>query len=174
MVIERVIANIKHIDIGSKHIDNVWVTHEDLLKPHQKLVSESGRILKISLDDGQKLKNGDILYENDESVAVLTLKAEKVFEIIPKNNMEWAKAAFNIGNMHQKLYIFEDKLCVPYDNVLERVIKALNVEWHITETTLNGLLANVNIGSSHSHSHSHTHSHEHSHGHSHQGGHNHE
>lgn len=168
MVIEKVIANIKHTDIGEKRIDNVWVTHEDMLKTHQKLISEAGRVLKISLDDGQRLSNGDILFEDDESVSVLNLKAEKIFEIKPKSTEEWAKVAFNIGNMHQKLYIFDDKLCVPYDIVLERIMKALKVEWCITEGTLDGLLANISAGNSHSHNH------EHGHGHSHEGGHHHE
>ena len=172
MIIEKALGNVADLDLGSRSVDPVFVTHEDLLRLHQKLQSSSGETLRISLDEGETLKNGDVIAMDENRAYVIELVEEKVFRIVPHGTTEVARVAFNVGNMHQKLYIYDDKLLVPYDELMTRMMDALKVEYTVTEEKLDGLLANLPASYGHHHHHDHDHGHDHHH-HDHEHGHDH-
>lgn len=167
MIIERISGNISDRKSENKRIDPVYMDHYDLTKPHQKVKSKSGEIIAISLEHGESLAPGAILYEDDDRIVAIELLAEDVLKIIPQGNIEWARAAFNIGNMHQAAYVHEDYILVAYDAILESIINKLGVKCERLECSLDGIRANVAQTDSHSHSHVHSHDHSHSHEHSH-------
>ena len=151
MIIEKVVDDINNIVPEGRAIDYIRVTHDLLEKPHQKLTTENGKTIKISLIHGENLYCGAILLMNDEELVVVDLLEEKVFELKPSGNLEWAKTAFNIGNMHQKAYLYDDCIRVPYDYVLEKMIESLGVEYSIEMRKLDGIKANASVASTHSH-----------------------
>jgi len=151
MIAEKVLGNLNVIEAGSRMIDRVRLTHDEIMKPHQKVTSEGGKVIGISLPEGERLHNGDILYMDDAEIVAIELKEEEVFEIRPKNNIEWARAAFNIGNMHQKAYLYSDCIRVPYDYVLERMIESLGVEYSREIQKLDGIPANISAAGGHHH-----------------------
>ncbi len=175
MIVEKITGNMHTAEIGSRSVDLVRLTHDQILKPHQKVTSEGGRVIGISLPEGGHLHNGDILWIDEAEVIAVDLMEEDVFELRPKNNIEWAKAAFNIGNMHQKAYLFPECIRVPYDYVLEKMIDALGVEYSRERRKLDGVPASVSaVYGRHSHGHDgheHNHDHDHTHG---SGGHDHD
>lgn len=146
-------------------IDLALLSHDQLQRPHQKAKTEGGRELMISLERGQNLYCGAVLYREEGLIIAVDMPEEKVFEIRPRTTMEWAKAAFNIGNMHQSAYLYPDCIRIPYDYVLENMVKALGVEYAVTEKKLDGMRPNVSPGHSHHHDHEHDHGHDHKHGH---------
>lgn len=156
MIVEKVLSNLKVTEQGNRTVDRVWLAHDEIMKPHQKVTAESGRTVSISLPEGDRLHNGDILYEDDAEMIVIELREEEVFEIRPKNNLEWAMAAFQIGNMHQRAYLYSDCIRVPYDHVLEKTIDSLGVEYSREVRVLDGIPANLPAsGGRHTHSHHH-------------------
>ncbi|MDD3168071.1 MAG: urease accessory protein UreE [Eubacteriales bacterium] len=156
MIAEKVLGNLRDAEQGTRRIDRVRLTHDEIAKPHQKVTTESGRIIGISLPEGEHLHNGDILYQDGSVIIVIDLKEEEVFEIRPKNNMEWAKAAFNVGNMHQRAYLYHDCIRAPYDSVLEKMMEILGVDYSREIRKLDGIPANLSAsGSRHAHSHHH-------------------
>ena len=166
IIVEKVIGNLSITENKCRTVDKVRLTHDELLKPHQKLTSEEGTVVGLSLSVGAHLHNGDILYMDDVKMIAVDLKEEEIFEIRPKNNIEWAKAAFNIGNMHQKAYLYDDCIRVPYDYVLERMFDSLGVEYSREIRKLDGILANIAASYGH-HNHNHDHQHDHDHDHAH-------
>ncbi len=180
MIIDKILGNLNNYKIEGKEIDYVELDHFDMAKPHQKVKAKSGRVFPVSLEKGEILKKGDVIFEDEKTVVVMEMAFEDVIEVTPKNNMEWGRAAFNIGNMHQSAYIYDDKIRIPYDYIMESLLKNLGVSFERKSAKLDGIKANVSVkehsgqGHSHSHSHSHGNGHSHSHGdHSH-GGHSHE
>jgi len=173
MIVEKVISNLKYTEIGGRRVDAVCMNHDQLLKPHQKVTSNGGKVIGISLPEGGHLHNGDILYLDESEVIVIDLKEEEVFELRPKTNIEWARAAFNIGNMHQRAYLYPDCIRIPYDYVMVRMLDALSVEYSREMRKLDGIPANLpaSLGRhthgqgehEHDHEHGHSHHHEHSH-----------
>jgi len=158
MIIEKITCNLSGTDPGSRSIDWVMLSHEEMMKPHQKVTTEKGKRIGISLPQGEHLHNGDILYMDDEEIIAVGLMEEDVIEIRPKNSLEWAKAAYNIGNMHHKAYLYSTCIRVPYDHVLERMLASLGVEYSKEKRKLDGIPANVPAAGGH---HRHAHHHEH-------------
>lgn len=152
MLIERILGNIEDFDDENLNVDTVLLSHLDMKKPHQKVVTSEGKTLKISLDRGQNLSCGAVLYFDDELLIAVDMPEEKVFEIIPKGIFQWSKAAYNIGNMHSSIYLYSDRIKVPYDSALVKMIHALGIQYRITESKLDGDQLGVSIGHSHSHS----------------------
>lgn len=175
MIVEKVISNLKYTEIGCRRVDTVRMSHDQLMKPHQKVTSEGGRVVGISLPEGDHLHNGDILYLDESEAIVIDLLEEDVFELRPKTNIEWARAAFNVGNMHQRAYLYPDCIRIPYDYVMVRMLDSLGVEYSRELRKLDGLPANLPAShgrhthgqSEHMHDHEHGHSHHHDHEHSH-------
>lgn len=169
MLVEKIIGHLEDFSLDELKIDKVLLAHYELIKPHQKLKSQGGMELAVSLPHGVQLFCGAVLYRDEKKLVVVDLIPEDVLEIRPKGNLEWGKVAFNIGNMHQPAYLFDDCILIPYDGIMERLIKNLGAEYKRTNRKLNGIRANVTLQSNehnHSHGHSHSHSHEHSHHHS--------
>lgn len=149
MIIEKILGNIDEFDEGGRSIDMALLTHEELNKTHQKIFTQNGTELYISLERGAKISCGAVLYEDEEQIIVVDMQIEKVFEIKPKSSQEWAIAAFNIGNMHQNAFIYPDCIRVPYDYVLENMISSLNIPYEIAERKLDGIRPNVSHGHHH-------------------------
>ncbi len=187
MIIEKILGNLGNNIKTEKSVDKVVLDHFDMAKPHQKLKTVGGKVFGLSLPKGEVLSSGDIIFEDANEMVVIDMAEEDIIEIRPKDNMEWGRAAFNIGNMHQSAYIYDNCIRIPYDYVMESLLNNLGVEIERITGKLDGVKANVSIkehghGGGHSHSHgehihshgSHSHSHSgHTHNHS-SGGHSHE
>lgn len=171
MIVEKITANLNEREAIDKKVDLVLMDHHDLIKPHQKVKSESGQVIAISLEHGESLAPGAILYEDDEKIVAIDLLPEDVLKIVPVGNIEWGRAAFNIGNMHQAAYVHEDCILVAYDAIMEGIIKKLGVKCERVECKLDGIRANVSQTDAHHHHHDHDHDHHHDH---HHGDHHHE
>lgn len=171
IIVERILGNLSDIHGGDLEFDPVIMDHIQLQKPHQKTMTQNGRVVAISLDQGLALAPGSVLYLDDQVVVFVDLPEEDILEIRPRGNMEWARTAYNIGNMHQPAYLYEELIRCPYDVVLERVITQLGVLCQRKDGKLDGLRANLSAGHSHgaggTHAHEHPHEHPHEHTHHH-------
>ena len=108
---------------------------------------------------------------------VVELEPEDALVIRPEGQMQWARAAYNIGNMHQRAFIQEDCIITPYDAILQSIMQKLHVPCERMVCPINGVRANVSQSEGHhhhhdhhDHGHGHSHSHDHDHGHSHSHG----
>ena len=154
MRIEKIVGTIAQIELKDRELDYVLLDHLDLNKPHQRVNSQGGRELAVSLPHGEQLYKGAVLYEDDSLVVAVELLEEDVYEIKPEGIVQWARVSFNIGNMHQPAYITQQDICIPYDPVMERIFAALDVKFTRTRRQLDGVRANISAGAGHSHSHS--------------------
>lgn len=160
MIVEKILGTIEDYASENLKIDRVLMDHYDLGKPHQKLKSEAGETVAISLPHGEHLFCGAVLYKDEEKIIAVDLIPEDALEIRPEGNLQWAKAAFNIGNMHHPAYLHEDCIVIPYDAILEHLLKGIGVNYVRCERKLTGQKANHVVGG-HSHSHDHGHHHHH-------------
>ena len=162
IIVEKVLGNICEFDTSKVTVDKIMLDHHDMSKPHQKMKSEGGETVAVSLPHGENMFCGAVLYKEEEKIIVVDLLPEDALVIRPQGNMQWAKAAFNIGNMHHPAYLHDDCIVIPYDAILENLIKGIGVPYERCQRQLNGERANHVVGG-HSHSHSHDHGHHHHH-----------
>lgn len=174
MIVERIIARIDEIFPSEKRLVRVTMDRETMAKPHQKTVTEEGESVGISLPQGENLFPGAVIYEDDERIVYVDLVEEDGLVIYPKGSMQWARAAYNIGNMHQPAYIREDRIVAPYDEILASLMTKLDISWERMDCVIDGTRASVQAGHGHGHEHGHSHSHSHEHAHSHSHSHEHE
>lgn len=161
MLVEKILGKVDEYGKDLK-IDYVVLDHFELAKPHQKAISNAGETIAISLPHGESLFYRAVLYEDEEKIIAVDLALEDVIKIKPSNTLEWAGAAYNIGNMHSQAYFTEECILVPYDASLERMVKNLGVPFEKTTEKLLGIRANTfTSGEGHSHGHGHEHHHGH-------------
>ena len=158
MIIEKIAGNINELD-EDVIIDRVILDHDDMSRTHQRVVTENGEKIAVSLDRGERLFCGAVLLRDGKRAVVVDMPEEDVLEVRPVSGRQWAKAAFNIGNMHQQAYIYDDCILVPYDAVLENLIKAIDVPYTREKRKLDGERAAHTVGGHHHHHHGHDHSH---------------
>ena len=67
MIIEQIQGNLRNMELEGCSVDYVILSADELQKHHQKLRTASGESIKLSLEEGQTLKCGDILKQEKSS-----------------------------------------------------------------------------------------------------------
>ena len=160
MIVEKIIGDARDFQGEDLKIDKVYLDDLGMGKPHQKLTAESGEKIAISLDHGEHLFCGAVLYKDSERMIVVDMLPEDVLEIRPEGNRQWAKTAFNIGNMHHPAYLYDDCIRIPYDGILENLMKSIGVAYTRCERKLDGEKAAQTVGNHQHHHHHHHHNEE--------------
>lgn len=114
MTIESVLGKISDAEYTNLEVDPVHLTSEQMAKGHQKLRSESGAELKVSLSKGAVLEDGDVLTANDSSVVAVQAAEEDIISVSSGSKNEWAAAAYVLGNLHKPVRFSVDAIRTPY------------------------------------------------------------
>lgn len=156
IIVEKLLGKVEEFDMEGLRVHKVMLDRHDMAKPHQKVKTENGETIAVSLEHGQNLFCGAVLYKDHEKMIVADLLPEDVLEIYPKGNLQWARTAFNIGNMHHPAYLHDDHILIPYDPILESLLERIGVAYVRRQKKLTGEKAGIAVrGHSHSHGHDH-------------------
>lgn len=155
MLIEKIIGSINDFDLDEYTVDTVILDHDELGKTHQRVSTQNGIEIAISLPRGEKMFHGAVLHCLDDVLIYVDVTDEDILEIYPDNNVQWGRVAFNIGNMHHPAYVNEKSILTPYDQIIEKLIKVLGVKYERKTGKLTGQRANVDQIKAHSHYHDH-------------------
>lgn len=112
--------------------DTISLTYDNRLKSRQILTLATGEMMRCSLPTGTILRQGDkLLAENagDNRVVMITAAAEPLVEVRVGDVLQFARAAYHMGNRHVKVEIGEDQhghwLRFQPDHVLEAMLGGL-------------------------------------------------
>ncbi|SFB50395.1 urease accessory protein UreE [Algoriphagus aquimarinus] len=145
MVCKEVIGNIKSHEVGNRQIDVLPLEWFETPKRLMRKKSIGGQeVVMKFLREGSRLLEGDIVYLDDQKVVVITVNPCDAIEIVPRNIYEMGTVCYEIGNKHLPLFIQDDKVLVPYEKPLERLMVATG--YQVTKVhckLLNMLKANV-------------------------------
>lgn len=124
MIIEKIIGNVEDLqDIKAYHIEKVILESDALLKRVQRVETDHGTELGISLPPNHVLKDGDILHEEGKNLIVISVKADDVLVIRPVDMMQMGVIAHMLGNRHLPAQFETDCMIVPYDYLIERLLQ---------------------------------------------------
>lgn len=74
MIFHEIIGNINEIDdLNGYHVETIYLNSEDMLKRILRVTSDHNREYGITLESNEKLKDGDILYNEDKKLIVVKL-----------------------------------------------------------------------------------------------------
>ena len=153
MIIEKTLGNIDDMSADGRRKIRIILEREDLNRAHQKVRDEEGDVFAVSLPHGERLGPGDVVFADEERIVYVELAPEDVIVIRPADARQWARAAYNIGNMHQPAFLQEDCILTPYDPVMGSVIDRLGIRWERKTMALEGEGANISRDRGHHHTH---------------------
>lgn len=175
MICKEVIGNVETYPIGDKTIDKLNLEWHETTKRIMRKKSEGGQDVVIRfLKEGVRLKEGDILYEDDDKVVAVNILPCDVIQVTPRSIYEMGAVCYEIGNKHLPLFIQDDHVLIPYERPLEHLLIAAGYEVSKEKRKLVNMLKATaephEHGDSHSHGEHHHHHgdhHHHHHGESH-------
>ena len=120
MIFYEIIGNINAIDdLNGYHVEKIYLNSEDMLKRILRVTSDHKREYGITLDNNEKLKDGDILYNEDKKLIVVKANSEDVLIIKPSSITEMGVIAHALGNRHLQAQFEDDKMIIQYDRLVE-------------------------------------------------------
>lgn len=133
MVFTKIAGNLDDFKSSNKTIDWLELEWEELNKRILRKQTENGTDVSISLESGDHLHYGDVLYEDENTLIAIRTKLEKVYVITPKTMKEMGKMAFEIGNRHTPCIIEDNEILVRYDHTLEKLMDEVGVIYEQSE-----------------------------------------
>jgi urease accessory protein len=125
MIITQVIGNLKDISQATRKIDYLELEWYETPKRILHKQTNSGKEISLKfLNQTQSLTEGDILYQDEETLVVVQVRPCESIVIRPGSMYEMAYICYEIGNKHLPLFYENDELMIPYEAPLLRVFQA--------------------------------------------------
>jgi urease accessory protein len=119
MILETVIHPAPPLVDGRRKIETIVLSSGDLAKHRQRVKTDAGREVGISLPHGVTLRDGDVLHL-DEKLAIVVCQAEEdLLRIQPRTPEEFGLMGYQVGNLHRAAMIGPDGIAVLYDKAIE-------------------------------------------------------
>ena len=130
------------------------LTFDQRNKSRLKTTLDDGRIVGIVLENGNSLKNNDILI-NDDSEVIIQIKAalETVSTVYCNDTLQLARACYHLGNRHVSLQIAPDFIRYQHDHVLDDMLQGLGLEVSIEQAPFEPESGAYHTTAPHHHSH---------------------
>ena len=129
MILDKVLGNIENTNLEGVHIEKIYLNNEEMIKRIIRVTSDHGKDYGISLSDGNKLKDGDILFNDGHNAVVVKFNSEDVLVIKPKDMNQMGKIAHEIGNKHLPAQFIDETMIIQYDSVVEETLKKQNLNY---------------------------------------------
>ena len=141
MLIKEKLGNIHTISINESDIDVLSIEWYETNKRIQHKQTKQGRDITLKfLRENPDLKEGDILWQDQNIVIVVEIKPCKCIVITPKTILAASSLCYEIGNRHLPLYGEGDDLLVPYEMPLHNLLQASGFLLRVEERKLNNAL----------------------------------
>ena len=150
MVFNKILGNINSLENLEKyHIETIYVDSEDLLKRILRVTSDHKREYGISLENGERIKDGDLLFNEDNKLIVVRTKSEDVLVIKPKSMNEMGEIAHKLGNRHLQAQFSNGEMIIQYDRLVEDELKRDNINYSREDIRLEKAFGHVEFGHTH-------------------------
>lgn len=146
MIVETALRNCQP-DKEVKTIDFLSIEWYQASKRVQRLVTDGGKNIAIRfLGKGQSLNDGDVLYEDENSLIVVYILPCEAIVVHTTDLITLGYISYEIGNKHAPVFIENNKLCMPYERSMYDWLKKNNYSLEILQIKLlHPLNANVDF-----------------------------
>lgn len=129
MIVKEKIGNLNSIDTGNKTIDWLNLQWYEANKRIMHKRSQAGtEVIMKFMNEGQRLTQGDILFQDNETVIAVNIEECEVLVIKPKTMFDMASICYEIGNKHLPLFYEDEEVLVAFDAPLYRLIASSGYE----------------------------------------------
>jgi urease accessory protein len=113
--------------LGSRKIEKVLLPSGDLAKHRQRVKTDAGREIGISLPHGAHLHDGDVLHVDDAVAIVVQQAEEDLLRLRPRTPEEFGFMGYQVGNLHRAAMIDSHGIAVLYDKAIEALAQRHHV-----------------------------------------------
>jgi urease accessory protein len=129
MLVQQKEGNIATAGIGNRTIDWLDMEWYEAKKRIMHKRSRGGTEVSIKfLGGGQNLTQGDILFQDEQTIIAVDIQSCEAIIIRPKNMFEMASVCYEIGNKHLPLFYNDDEVLVSFEAPLFRLLSASGYE----------------------------------------------
>jgi len=129
LIIDRLPPAANLGELRAKEEDKLVLAWEQRRWMRGRFTTVQGRKLGIALPTGTTPSPGAILYVAADWYLRIEAAMESVLEIIPSDRNEAVKIAFEVGNRHFPLALDTNKILVPDDKSMVRLMERLGAQW---------------------------------------------
>ena len=137
LIIDSLIPTVSSENLRAKQEDKLLLTWEQRRWVRGRLTTTGGRKIGLALPTGTTISPDAILWIAPDWYLRVEAATEPVVEICPADVAEAVKIAFEVGNRHFPLAMQENKLLVPDDTAMTRLMDRLGVSWKRRQTVFN-------------------------------------
>lgn len=137
MILDSVIANTHELDaaeLAGLHEEKIVLPGAELVKRVQRVTTDHGRDVGIRLATAGDLRDGDVLYRDEQNYIVISVLPTDVLVIAPRGIREMGTIAHNLGNRHMQAQFFgldsdyrAEVMVVQYDHTIEAYLRHVEV-----------------------------------------------
>lgn len=140
MLITGKLGNI-HKRMISHDVDVVIIEWYETNKRILHKQTESGIAITTKfLNENPNLEDGDILWQDENSIIAVQIKPCECIVITPATMLIVASLCYEIGNRHLALFYEGDELVVPFEGPLHNLLQASGYQIKVEKRKLNNPL----------------------------------
>ena len=125
MIIQQIIGNKATHSIDGLEVDILEIEWFEATNRIQRRHTNSGMEIAIKFtQEGQRLHQDDILYQDDKKVVLVHIKPCEAIVMTPASLLEMGTICYEIGNKHLPLFIQDDKIMMPFEMPMFRWLEA--------------------------------------------------
>ncbi|WEK21688.1 MAG: urease accessory protein UreE [Candidatus Pedobacter colombiensis] len=125
MIIQQVIGNTQTQSIEGLEVDLLEIEWFEATKRIQRRRTNAGMEIAIKFtQEGQRLHQDDILYQDCKKVVVVHIKPCEAIVMTPASLLEMGTICYEIGNKHLPLFIQNDQIMMPFEMPMFRWLEA--------------------------------------------------
>ena len=145
MVCKEVLGNIRDFDCRDRLMDYLCLEwYETSKRILRKRTNGNDDMIIKMLKEGNRLCEGDVLFEDEEKIVAVFILPCDAIEVTPRTMLEIGTICYEIGNRHLPLFIQDDRILVPYERPLEQLLTVTGYQVRKTHCKLLHMLkANV-------------------------------
>jgi urease accessory protein len=147
LIIDHLISPVGEEILRAKEHDKLVLTWEQRRWVRGRFTTDKGRKIGLALPTGTTLPPNAILWIEPDWYLRIEAATESVLEILPSDQEEAIRIAFEVGNRHFPLAVQGSTLQVPDDKAMIRLMDRLGAKWTRRQIVFNP------IGNTESHQH---------------------
>jgi urease accessory protein len=147
LIIDELIAPVNAETLQGKEEDKLVLAWDQRRWMRGRFTTVNGRKIGVALPTGTTVLPDAILWVAADWFLKVEAATEAVLEIIPAGYADAVKIAFEVGNRHFPLALEENKILVPDDKAMIRLMDRLGAPWLRRQVVFNP------IGNTQSHLH---------------------
>ena len=127
MILENVVPNTEPLGAGGRKVERIVLVSADLARHRQRVRTDAGREVGISLPHGSVLRDGDVLHLDRDLAIVVEQAPEDILRLLPRSPQEFGLMGYQVGNLHRAAMVDARGIAVLYDKAIEAVAQRFHV-----------------------------------------------